>query len=430
VRQQASTYVYVPRASLFVYIYCLFKRKDIYCLTASRFLRFSKRIKLFSTQTIEKYYAKHIAYEKLIIDQCHPHNPSDCFVYQHYLHDSLMYLIPFYILSETTDLILIAPLRLKSMLFPNSTLYFFSVRDILARLRKIRVFSQIYVSISGHSAEVSYIHFNGSVGYNTITPWKGILHYSDIKFYYSIFHSLLNALMRIPGLEVVKYVYTRRIRESVEYVENLTFEYCELTNKISISEQERAFSDAEIDYSFSNYHEYRYWDYESRKIHQEFCRGNNVVRSSLLHDGDTMKAPLGTAGDDSRARRVLAFPAQIIAGVFNNSGQCDVHLAAEFSQFLQSLRDAGFVITIKLKDPEDFCYFKDFVCISSERGNYLDLASKYDYFISCGYTTPGIDLRVKGFRSFYYYPQVSDNRLYSNMTISNVQQFMSIIDAD
>ena len=428
-KKQPTTRVFVPRATIFVFIYCLLRRKRIVCISASRFLRFSKYIDFFRTQDIKSYYAKHAFYEKLIIGQCNPKTPRDCFAYQHYIFSSLVYLIPFYILSEDAKVILIAPFRLKSSMFPESTVYIFSVRDLVARFRQMRVFSKIYLSLKGLAAEVSYLQFEGSAGYKISDPWKNFFHWNDIEFYRSVYSSLLSALERISDLEMAKYVYTRRYRESVEYSENLVFEYCEAKKTISVSEQERAFCDSEIDYCFSNYHEYRYWDYESRKIHQQFCHGNNVVRSSLLNNGDTIKASLCTALGDSRAPCVLAFPAQIVVGGFNNSGHNDVHLAAEFAEFLKGLRDAGFAVTIKLKDPKDSSYFEDFVCVTSERGSYLDLTSKYDYFISCGYTTPGIDLKVKGFRSFYFYPPVSGDRLYSDMTISNVQQFISMVNA-
>jgi hypothetical protein len=285
------------------------------------------------------------------------------------------------------------------------------------------------LSISGRSAEVSYVPFPGSVGYKVAALWKSLFRYDEIDFYRYVFDCLFDTLMQNTGLESIEHLRTRRFRNSVEFAENLAFEYSRLKNKISISEQERAVLDFAIEWSFSSYHEYRYWDRESRKIHQELCRGNEVLKSSFRIQASTIEQPVRSVGRGSKVPSILAFPAQVETDGFSNAAHSDVHLAAEFSRCLGSLRDAGFAITVKLKDPSDSSYYSEFPCISPGRGNYMDLTPAYDYFLSCGYATPGIDLKVKGFRSFYFYPETSGNRLYPDITITSAQQFISLVGA-
>ena len=181
--------------------------------------------------------------------------------------------------------------------------------------------------------------------------------------------------------------------------------------------------DFSVEYSYSNYHKYTYWDAESRRIHQDLCHWNNIKKTEV----PIVSAEKPAVSNDGIEYRILAFPAQIEAQGFSNSSHTDIHLAAEFISFLYELKEKKFNITIKTKDEGDQRYFPGFSCICRGRGNYMELVKDYTHFISCGFTTPGIDLRVRGFNSYYFYPVDMERRLYGFMTVSSADEFISVI---
>jgi hypothetical protein len=418
--------VFVPTASLLVFLYCLVTGRNLYCVYAGRFLRRSRRVHVFSTAATPDYYAKHGAYEKAIVDRCAPAGPAEAFALQQYVADSLIYLIPYHVLSETVSLTLIAPPRLESPLFPADTRYVRSLRDVVTRIRKMRSFSRLYLAVKDDSAELSYVAFEGADGHPVAFPLDALLVRSDRDFYELAFAAMVRTLEGLPALRQINSIRTRRWRDTVEYVENVAFGYCERSGKAAIGGQERAIIDFAIEYSLSYYHEFRYWDEESRAIHQTLCHQNHVARPVVPGRPGVSIMPGRCARDVDARGKVLAFPAQVETNGFSNAAHSDVHLASAFVSFLRSLRDAGYTVTVKVKDPEDAVYFADFPCLSSERGNYLDLVPEYDLFVSCGYTTPGIDLKLRGLRSYYFYPEGPGNRLYPSMTVSGSEEFLSL----